>query len=386
MLYLVVDYARPQDVMPALEYVRPGMLMIVILTAYLLLQGHIRQTSSKQTKMIWLFILLLCAYVPFAVNTYWAYITVRTMLSYMPFILSVIICINTIERLRTSMNVCIGIMIYIALYGILHKGMGSGNYFKDENDLSLYINMWLPFCFYFFITEKNMLKRIIYALGFILGLITVVVSFSRGGFVGLLAMFTILWLFSHRKVLTLSLIIGISLFIFILGSQKYWEEMYTVTDPTEGTATERLQSWQSGWDMFLDNPLGVGGNNFQTRFPEYQGDRFKKSMWGRVAHSLWFTLIPETGIVGIIIFSLLLYYNLKDIFLLKRLNRDPTNQDAKYLFALSLAMLASLAGFFASATFISVLYYSHFWYMTAFIVAAVNIAKRDFNKLKEVDA
>jgi len=39
------------------------------------------------------------------------------------------------------------------------------------------------------------------------------------------------------------------------------------------------------------------------------------------------------------------------------------------------AFFASLAGFFVSATFLSVLYYSHYWYLTALIAATAKISK-----------
>ncbi len=375
MLYLVVDYVRPQDIMPALNYIKPGMLMIIILTAFLVFQGNLHQTNFKQTRMIWLFILLLALYVPFAANNYYAYFTMKVMLLFMPFILSAIICINSMDRLRTTILILISIMIYIALYGLWHKGVGSGGYFRDENDLSLFINMWLPFCVCLFITEKDRKKKIFYAAGFILGLASVIVSFSRGGFVGLLAMIAVLWFFTPRKLLGLSMITIIVLLMFIFVGQTYWKEMSTVTDIHEGTATARLLSWKAAWNMFLDNPFGVGGNNFQIRFPEYQGYGFSRVMWGRVAHSLWLTLISETGILGIIIYLMILYYNLKDIFYLKRINQGSTDPESRYLYFFSLALLASLAGFFASATFISVLYYPHYWYLCAIIIAVVNIAK-----------
>lgn len=375
MLYLVIDYGRPQDVMPFLGYIKPGMWMIVILTLYLLLHGKLNYSDTKQTRLIWLFIILLASYTPLSVNNFMAYNTLKTMLLFMPFILSIIVCVNSSIRLRITIYVCLVIMIYISIYSLQHHGVGSGNYFNDENDLALYINMWLPFCFYLFLYEKTLWRKLIFAFGLFIGLMSVVVSFSRGGFIGLVAMTFVLWLFSHRKILTLVIIALISLFLYIYGGQEYWKEMSTVTDTKESTAENRILSWKTGWDMFLDNPLGVGGNNFQVRFPEYQRERFSRGMWGRVAHSLWFTLIPETGIIGTIIYLTLLYYNIKDIFHIKLLNASYDEPESRYLFHISLAMLASLAGFFASATFLSVLYYPHYWYMTAIIVATANIAR-----------
>ncbi len=376
LIYLVIDYVRPQDLIPVLRYLKLGMFINIILIAFLVFKGNIQAMFSKQTKMIWLFILLLSLYVPFAVNNFWAFETVKGMLLFMPFILSTIICISSMKRLRTTIFVCVCIMLYIALYSLSHNGMGSGNYFRDENDLALFINMWLPFCYYLMLDEKDWNKKIVYAAGLIAGLMSLVMSFSRGGLVGLLTMSVVLWIFNPRKILTVLVISLVALLMINFGSQSYWSKMATTTHTGEGTASERILSWKSGWDMFLDNPLGVGGNNFQTRFPEYQGNRFHKGMWGRVAHSIWFTLIPETGIFGILIYFMLLYYNLKDVFFLKHLKAYDTNPDARYLYILSLALLASLAGYFASATFLSVLYYPHYWYMTGIIVAAVNVAHK----------
>ena len=130
--------------------------------------------------------------------------------------------------------------------------------------------------------------------------------------------------------------------------------------------------------MFLDNPLGVGGNNFQVRFEEYQSGWFQRGMWGRVAHSLWFTLISELGIIGIIIYFRLLYYNLKDIFVLKKIKAS-SNDELRYLHYLSLAFITSFVGYFVSGTFLSVLYYPHYFYVTAMIVASRNLLEKQLN-------
>lgn len=375
ILYLVIDYARLQDILPVISHLKPGLIIVLLLVFFIIMQGISSAIDTKQTRMIALFIALLMVYVPLARNNHFAFITVKAMLGYMPFILSVIICVRSMERLKTLILIMICIMIYITAYSIVNRGIGSGGYFSDENDLSLYINMWIPFCYYLFLHEKAFMKKSIYAIGFIIGLCCVVISFSRGGFVGLVAMFAVLWYFSHRKLLTLTLVIACAASIFFLGGEAYINEMSTVTDTNEGTAQARINSWKSAFEMFLDNPLGVGGNNFQVRFPEYQGDRFSRGMWGRVSHSLWFTLLPETGILGVIIYLMLLYYNIKDILKFRKINAQSNNSDDSYLYCLSSAMLASLAGFFASATFLSVLYYPHYWYMTAIIVAAANISR-----------
>ena len=385
LLYLFIDYGRPQDVLP-IGFLKPGMISILILSMYVLFSGKIKLTESKQTRLIWCFIGLTAIYIPFARNNFYAYVTTKGMLLYMPFILSTIIVVDSVARLKTFVSFMIAIMVYVCIFSLFHHGQGSGNYFKDENDLSLYIDTMLPFCYFLFLYEKNRMKKMAYGLSMLIGILAIVASFSRGGFVGLVCMAAVAWWFSPRKVVSLLIIATLASTMYFYGGQRYEKEMATSTDIQEGTARARIESWKSAWRMFLDNPFGVGGNNFQVRFPEYQTDYFKRGMWGRVAHSLWFTLIPELGIVGIYIYLSLLFYNLKDIFWLKNSrNKLKNSRDGEYIYSLSLSFLASFAGYFASGTFLSVLYYPHYWYLTALLVAISRIVRnKTYQGLGEV--
>src|SRR5262245_35233485 len=115
MLFLVVDYARPQDLIPGLGAIRPGLLVMLVLIFYLIKHRKLIPKGIRQIRMIWYFIGLLALFVPFAVNGFYAYTTFEGMLNYMPFVLSVLVCVNSIERIRTFMKVYVGIMIYVAI-------------------------------------------------------------------------------------------------------------------------------------------------------------------------------------------------------------------------------------------------------------------------------
>ncbi len=371
ILFVFIEYVRPQDLF-GIGFLRPAFIIVLVLFGFILKNNGIEKSKCDQIRMMWYFIFLLSLYIPFAVNNFHAYNTTVLMLKYMPVIISIIICVNSLERLKVFMRYFTGFMIYVSVYSLNHNGMGSGSFFVDENDVSLYINMILPFCYFFFLIEKNIKYKILYLSGLVFGLMAVVISFSRGGFVGLVAVFFVIWLLSPRKFLSLVLVAIIGSTIFMYSGDKYINEMSTVTNTKESTASARIKSWETAWIMFLDNPLGVGGNNFQWRFDEYQAGRFSRGMTGRVAHSLWFTLIPELGIFGIIIFYKLLRYNIRDILKIK--TKGKTNDpDVKYFNAMSYSFMAAFAGYFASGTFISVLYYPHYWYFLAIIVATVRI-------------
>lgn len=371
LVFLAVEYIRPQDLIP-IGAIRPAMLTIIALTFFVLRFGAIRRASSIQVKYLWGYCGLLLVLTPLARNNYWAFQSALNTIAIMPLVISIIVCVDNLDRLKTLVRFYIGLMVYVAGYSIFHGGQGSGNYFGDENDVSLFIVMMLPFCYYLYRQESRPVFRILCVSGLVVGLTAMVTAISRGGFIGLLVVVGVIAVTGKNRLRTVAALCVLGVAFYFLSGEDYLNEMSTVTDTTESTASARLRSWATGWDMFLDNLFGVGGGNFPTRFGDYQGDRFLRNMSGTAAHSLWFTLFAELGIIGTFIYFRIIWANWKDIQTIRTTeNRD--SPDELYLKALGLAFLAGLGGYFASASFISVLYYPHYWYLTALIAATVRI-------------
>src|SRR5205814_8017929 len=97
--------------------------------------------------------------------------------------------------------------------------------------------------------------------------------------------------------------------------------------------------------------------NLPVRFGDYEGDERLHGVtrvW-RAAHSLYFTLLPELGLVGAFMFFRMLYWIRRDLAAIRGSNMAPT------ILPLAYAMEASLVGFLVSGAFISTLYYPNFW-------------------------
>jgi O-antigen ligase len=374
LAYLVLDYVRPQDTFRVFGVIRPAMIVTALLAAWWLCHPRSWVRGNAQQWWVWAFVGLLAVHTPFAVNNFHAFHAWRAMALLLPFMLVVPICIRSAGRLRGTLAFCMLLVAYQAGFGLLHGGRGTGAQFLDENDLALFLNTYLPFGYFLFLNERRVLPKLFYLAATVLALGGVVATSSRGGFVGLLAVGAVGWLVSRRKALSLLVVALLAAAVMWFATDAYWERMRTSTNTEAGTAKERVESWKSGWNMFVHNPLGVGGNNFQVRFSEYQTAYFQRGMWGRVAHSLWFTLLAELGIPGALVYLMLGFYNIRDCLRIRARGREIGGADGRLLSAVGSAMLASMAGFFASATFLSVLYYPHYWYVTAFVIAATRIA------------
>ncbi|MEP7152467.1 MAG: hypothetical protein ABI856_12215, partial [Nitrospira sp.] len=140
-----------------------------------------------------------------------------------------------------------------------------------------------------------------------------------------------------------------------------------------------------GWEMFLANPVfGVGQGNFPWTIGEYMGGRTwqTKSLAGRQAHSLYFTLLPELGLVGVMLFGAMIYFNYRDTriqqFTPRTLRgskvgfRGGTDRQLSLATLHGNAILGGMIGYLATSTFISTLYYPTFWIMMALAVALRN--------------
>ncbi len=159
----------------------------------------------------------------------------------------------------------------------------------------------------------------------------------------------------------------------------------TIARWRSGTAGQRMFTWGIGWEMFLANPvLGVGQANFPWTSGEYMGGRTwqTKSLSGRQAHSLYFTLLPELGLVGVMIFGSMVYFNYRDTRI-KQLtqhtllgSREAFRKGIDSQLSLAAlhgnAILGGMIGYLATSTFISTLYYPTFWIMMALAVALRN--------------
>ncbi len=206
VLYLIFDYARPQDLVPALGVIRPAAIATALLAVAYLAQPSRWVRGNGQYHAIWAFVILLVAWVPFAMNNFFAYQTAYGMLLLLPFVLSAPVCLDSVPAIRGTLTFCVLLMAYQAGWAATHGGRGTGATLYDENDVALYINTFLPFAYFLFRAERRVLWKVFYGTAMVVGVVGVVSTMSRGGFIGLIAMGAAVWLLSEKKIRALVLI------------------------------------------------------------------------------------------------------------------------------------------------------------------------------------
>lgn len=395
LLAMLFEFGRPQDFLPFLKVI-PFPSLIDALLAVAVFSSGKANFSKTQTKL-WMWLLVFMAlWVPFANNNFWAFTIFKDMTLAFFFYLGITTFVSTTARMHKVIVVWLAVHALLAINGMLHQGRGVGGWLGDENDFAMEMNVAVPFAFFMYQSSTAKGSKILYLALLGIFVLSSISTGSRGGFIGLVLVGSFCWLYSPRKVVSLIMLVAVFVLVLFAAPQEYWDRIRTITDDSTmetGTAGQRMFSWGIGWEMFLANPVfGVGQGNFPWTIGEYLGGRTwqTKSLAGRQAHSLYFTLLPELGLIGLSIFVTMVVLNYKDARFCNSLvvpqrgmsprtavRKDRELEEAAWF---GNAVLGALVGFLVTSTFISTLYYPTFWILTGLVVALRNTSEQYLKK------
>lgn len=351
-----------------------------------------KNLSNSQIKLLILFIALIGFQVLFSRNKAEnLYVLKNALIGILPAFLILTHFVNTPSKIDLYFRLLVIFNIFRAILGIMGGGQIKAiPFLADENDFSLYMNCLIPFPFFLAQEAHSRIKQVFYYGIAALFVVANITSFSRGGFVGLVAIGAYCIIHSSHRVRNFFAAFLIAILVVAVAPDKYWAEIQTINTEAADTGTgfTRVVYWKAGLKMFLDHPIiGVGALNYGSWIHEYhpRGER----EWGRVAHSLIFTLIPEMGVIGTIIYLYMVLAIFKGHKYIKSvennkeilLNQKNLDHTTKSLFSdiihrnflFSKALVGSLIGLFSSGLFLSVLWYPYFFTMLAYSVILKNI-------------
>ncbi|MEQ1654312.1 MAG: O-antigen ligase family protein [Nitrospira sp.] len=375
LAYLLVDFGRPQDLIPGLNMLALGAVVTVFLGISLARSGRL-EFLDKQTVLFMGLLVLMLIHIPLARNTFYSFNTAKlmffTFISYM----SIITFVNSAQKVFVMMRFWIFVHLALAIVGIFKGGVGVGGWVEDENDLCMELNVALAFSAFMAFSATSMKSKLLYLGLSGIFVLTIMATLSRGGFIGLVAVGGYCWLRSSKKFVSAVVVCVLVLVMSVFAPEKYWSEVQSITSEEEtqtGTGGERLYTWGIGWEMFLANPIiGIGQGNFPWEFLHYEAGRTFRghSLSGRLAHSLYLTLLPELGLIGGGIFVAMTCYILLNCAAIHRAyKRSAGGEGVSRLRDATLVALGiegALLGYLITSVFISTLYYPTFWTLMAF--------------------
>jgi O-antigen ligase len=249
-----------------------------------------------------------------------------------------------------------------------------GGLFGNPNDMALPFVTITPIAVVLGIASRNKLLRIFCFMMAALFIAANMVTFSRGGFLGLIVSMAILvWKIGRKNrfnVLIASTLIS-GLFI-LLAPGNYGLRLLSIfipgLDPV-GSSDQRKQLLFRSILVTLRNPWGIGMGNS----PVMNDNNLQ---W----HNAYMQIASELSVFGLVVYLIFLISPFRKLRAIERTLFARGEYDWFYYMAIGLQ--ASIAGYMVSSFFVSVAYNWFVYYLTAYAMAFRRIYQIEIEKRK----
>lgn len=327
-LLVFIQFGRPQEFIGFLRPLRLALLLSILSLLFTIYsKDRLAFSVFKQIKESKLFIflsLIMILGIPFSVHRRAAfdYFFFRYLSDIILFYL-LVVHLHSIERLKKIIFVVAISVLFIAGMSLNHGFYLGGRFYPgtmyDPNDFAFFLVSLLPI--YFIYLEKNelLIKKLISITGILLSILITLLTGSRGGAIGLGFIFLFI-LFSKiliQKNATKVFFCLIAGFTILMSADRInIERLTSITnlssDYNVTSEGGRLEIWRRGLRLLIANPLtGVGVSCFANAIGNQRADDGVLPKW-QVAHSSYFEIAVETGIIGFGVFVSLLFACLKN--------------------------------------------------------------------------
>jgi len=223
----------------------------------------------------------------------------------------------------------------------------------DPNDLSLVLLFPASFSFALMIGARlKKIDRLLGLVGYIVVVLAIVATQSRGGLLGVMAVSGLLF---YRRVKSPILLLSVGAIalsgLLVAAGISDRASGGAAEDGIDESAMGRIYAWKAAFYMAVDRPLsGVGLNNFLVNYFAYSPHWDGKN---HAVHSTWFGVLGETGFPGLIVFVTMVFFVFRSIRssvikLEKHSEKVPPRVQA-----MASGVYAGLLGFIVSGTFLT---------------------------------
>jgi len=395
-LFTAVLYARPAEFYPSAA-TRSLALIIGIITlamfviTQLTIDGRLTARPTE-VNLALLFLLTALASIPLAIDPVfaWAEFTNSFVRAVLIFIV-VVNVVRTPSRLKWMLALTVLTALVLSLQtmndyrlglnvveGYRAAGRGSG-LFGNTNDLALYLVTTLPISLAFCLGSKNAVMKVIHAACVAIMLFGIVLSYSRGAFLGVLvvAVFFALKIGKRRKFEILALLTVGALGMFVLAPSGYGNRLLSIFMPgldPNGSADARRGELLRSLYVALRHPLlGIGMGNYQPNM----------SYNGLVTHNSYTQVASELGMIALGLYLMFIVTPIRKLSTIAR--QTCAAKEESHFYYLALGLQASLIVFMVSSFFLSVAYAWNVYYLVGYAVCFRRIYQAETGRVVVVE-
>lgn len=256
----------------------------------------------------------------------------------------------------------------------------------DPNRYAQLLIVLLPLGWFRIRDERGVISKVLAATFSTLILSGVLLTYSRGGFLGvfvIVGLMTMMRCIRPYQLLLATALLIVSIPIIAPG---YKDRILTlrglqgVISPEASVETDAVERGRAAemlaaWNVFRDYPIvGVGPGQFAPIYSlSYLSENYslRRIVEQRRAHSLYLEIMAETGAVGIVAFMAIV------LVVMRRLAQTRRHLAATHaeLANFSTAFLLAISAYMTTAIFLQLSYHRYFWLLIALAGVTVQVSR-----------
>jgi O-antigen ligase len=280
--------------------------------------------------------------------------------------------------MKLLMYLVLGVSVYLCIHlisdynaGVFKIGSAEQNtqrvagaikgLFENSNELALHLVTVTPLAFMLGLENKNPLRKIVFWGITLLMITAVIMTFSRGGFLGLIAVVLVLVRKFGRRNKSMALaglVLGV-IFFLAVAPGAYSGRLATIFDSAAdvtGSSSQRTEVLKRSIWVTLRYPLfGVGLGNFHHKSAQELG-----------THNAYTQVSSEMGIAAMVCYLIFLVHPLRKLRMIEREMFERNETSRFYYFAVGIQ--ASLIGYMVASFFAAVAYQWYIYYLVAYAI------------------
>ncbi len=257
--------------------------------------------------------------------------------------------------------------------------------YGDPNFFAQVMVVIIPIALNRLLSEKKTFMKILAAWALAVSFLTVIFTFSRGGFLALCGVLGLILIM--RKPPLVAVLSGLLILLLLIPflPPTYFERIQSILDylPFSGADVRsevslrgRMSEYAVGFRMFLDHPIaGIGYENYAANYLDYSVKvGLDPRRTERSAHSLYLEVLAEQGILGLLMFGLVLFAVFNSLKKARMIFRKIALDEYADL---ALSIQIGFMGYLAAALFIHGAYPRNLWLLIGVGLAAQQTAKNE---------
>jgi O-antigen ligase len=395
-LFTAVLYARPSEFYPSPLTASIALIVGLVTLAFFIptqlsLEGTLT-ARPPELNFVLLFLLTGLLSIPLAMNPTLAWQEFSS--TFIRCIIIFIVIVNVVRtraRLKGLLFLAIATAVWLSVgaiddyrlglatvegYRVGGRGVGI---FGNSNDMALYLITILPISIALLFGSRGTVRRLLYGACAALMMVGIVLSYSRGAFIGLVVLLVFLAMKIGRRnrlgIVLGILVLGIGFLVFAPGN--YMGRLFSIVvpslDPVGSSDARRAELFRSIYVALRHPILGIGMGNYG---PEM-------SYRGLVTHNAYTQVAAEMGIAALVCYTVFIVSPLRK---LGQITRETLNlRDHSPFYYMSVGIQAGLIGYLVSSFFLSVAYNWYVYYLVGYAVCLRRLYESETGKAVVVE-